>query len=83
MNLQRLNNFLTNGMIGVFASIFPLSILTLLFPIFGYVVAFALVLLAAITAINFVATTIALVIQINEMVSNFFKYYESESTTEG
>lgn len=78
MNLQRLNTILTNGMIGVFISIIPLSLLTLFFSIFEYLLVFALVLLGIIIVINLVVTTITFVIQINEMMDNFFKHYESK-----
>ena len=76
MSLQRLNDFLTKGMIGVFASILPFSLLTLLLPALGYVVAFLLIVLMIVTAANVVVTTIAFVKQIIELLDGLQKTYE-------
>lgn len=76
MNLQKINEFLTKGMIGVFVSIFPFVALTLQFPIFSNIIAFQLILLMVITAVNFVLTTYLLIIQINSIIDSLFKQYE-------
>lgn len=76
MNLQKLNEILTKGMIGIFASIFPFILLTLLFPILSYVIMFQLIILMIVTALNFVLTTYLLIIQINGIIEVLFKQYE-------
>ncbi len=76
MTLSKINDYLTKGMIGTFVSILPLSLLTLLIPVIGYVVAVLLMLLFLITITNLIVATILLAQQINSMMDNFFKQYE-------
>jgi len=76
MNLQKLNTFLTNGMIGIFVSIIPFILLTLLFPILSDVIAFQLIVLMIVTTVNFVLTTYLFIIQINGIIGGLLKQYE-------
>lgn len=80
MNLQRINRLLTDGMIGTFIPVIPLSLLTLLSPFFGYIVVLLMFILAMLIAVNIVVTTIALVIQINEMIDKAVETYDSHQT---
>ena len=79
MNLQRLNDFLIKGMIGVFASILPFCLLTLLFPIFSYMITIVLIVLMVVTAACTVLTTYLLVKQIIEILNNLQNAYEQQS----
>lgn len=79
MNLQRLNNFLTKGMIGVFASILPFSILSLVFPIVAYLLSVILIVLMILTVGNFVLTTYLFIKQIINILNFFQKQYEQQS----
>lgn len=82
MNLQRLNNFLTKGMVGIFLSIIPFTLLALLFPIYSYMIAFQLIVLMIITGICTVLTTYLLIKQINEIIDSLFKQYEQKRSPE-
>jgi len=77
MNLQKLNNVLTTGMIGTFITIIPISILSIVFPIINYVLAALLILLMLLTALSTIAVTVWFIVDMNKMIDNFFKYYES------
>jgi ABC-type transport system involved in cytochrome bd biosynthesis fused ATPase/permease subunit len=78
MNLQRLNDFFVKGMIGVFASILPFSLLTLAFPILGYLVAFLLIVLMIVTGVAFVLSSILLVKQMVSILDSLQKQYEQQ-----
>jgi ABC-type proline/glycine betaine transport system permease subunit len=78
-HLSTINEKLTKGMVGIFLSIIPLSLLTLLLPVIGYALAITLILLMLVTAATIVTTTILFVQQINQLMENFFKHYEQES----
>jgi hypothetical protein len=78
MNLLKINDYLTKGMIGVFASVFLFSLLTLLMPIIGYLVVVLLIILFLLAFICLITSTILFVIDVNEKIDNFFKYYKDE-----
>jgi len=79
MTLQRLNNYLTKGMIGILISLIPLLILTVVSStIFGYVFGIMLCILMFVTAVNFITATILLAIDFNKLIDAFIKQYESE-----
>jgi hypothetical protein len=79
MNLQRLNDFLTKGMIGVFISIIPFSLLTLMFPIFSYMIIIQMIVLLIVAGVNFLLTTYLLVKQIVGILDILQKQYEQQS----
>ncbi len=68
MNLNKINEKLNNGMIGLFGSIILLSLLTIILPIVGYILAYALIALMIITFVNFILATYLFVKQINEIL---------------
>ena len=68
MNLKKINEKLNNGMIGLFGSIILLTLLTLILPILGYVLAYALIALMIITFVNFILATYLFVKQINDIL---------------
>jgi hypothetical protein len=78
MNLLKINDFLTKGMIGIFVSIIPLTLITILLPVVGYAVAILMMLLFVVTFANLVIATILIVMQMNELIENFFKNYEQK-----
>jgi len=68
MNLKKINEKLNNGMIGLFGSIIFLSLLTIILPIVGYILAYALIALMIITFVNFILATYLFVKQINDIL---------------
>lgn len=78
MNFEKINDLLTKGVIGTFLSVFLFSLLTLLIPIFSYLVGILVILLGIITGVNLIITTILFIKQINEMIDKLAEQYERE-----
>jgi len=68
MNLKKINEKLNNGMIGLFGSIILLSLLTIILPILGYVLAYTIIALMIVTFVNFILSTYLFVKQINDIL---------------
>jgi hypothetical protein len=68
MNLKKINEFLNKGMIGLFGSIILLSLVTIILPIFAYVLAYAIIVLMIVTFVNFILATYLFMKQINEII---------------
>jgi len=78
MTLQKINDKLTQGMVAVFTAIVPLSLLTIVLPILGYVVAVLIVLLGISTIVNFVLGSYLLSIQMAKMIDQVMKQHEQQ-----
>jgi len=76
--LQKINDKLTKGMIAIFVAIIPLSLMTIILPVLGFVVAGLIVLLGFIVIVNFVLGTFLMAHQIAKMVDQVMKQYEQE-----
>lgn len=73
MNFYKTNEFLTRGMLAVFTAIVPLSLLAIVFPVLGYIVAVLLVVLLSATAINFFLSAILMGYELSLVMDQFFK----------
>lgn len=71
MNLNKINENLNKGMIGIFISIIPLSLLTIAFPIIGYILGVLIYTLMIVTFLNFVVATYLFIKQINDILEQF------------
>jgi ABC-type proline/glycine betaine transport system permease subunit len=68
MKLKKINEILNKGMIGIFISIIPLSLLALLLPVVGYVIGFLLYALMFVTCLNFILSTYLFIKDINDIL---------------
>lgn len=73
MNFYKTNEFLTRGMIATFIAIIPLSLLGIVFPILGYVVASLILVLLGTTTINFFLSAILMGYELSKAMDQFFK----------
>ena len=73
MNFYKTNEFLTRGMLAIFIAIVPLSLLGIVLPILGYVVASLLIVLLSTTALNFFLSAILMGYELSQIMDQFFK----------
>lgn len=80
MNLLKINEILTKAMIGTFVSIVAFTFISMVITPFAYLVAILLLLLMAMTAINFVLSGFLILRDINKMIEKLFiAFHEQQS----
>lgn len=72
MNLSKVNENLTKGMIGIFFLIFLLSLVAIVLPNLSYIIVGLLYLLLAVTGVTFALSSYLIVKHINQAIEKMF-----------